>query len=141
MAEHPASHDALGDDVAAKAVMAICDRYLSRVGLPTYTNLADARIEETQHAAAGLHSDAARHMESELRRLRVAHGIVASEVRSALLALERQDIFAVDNLLTEAAGTASLHARPHHQPAIYPPNVIPLGPARIARRARALGGL
>ena len=128
-------------DATAQAIVALCDRYLAHAGLPTYSTVADARIEEIERAVQLLASDAQRQMAAEILRLRVAHGIVCSEMRSALAALERQDIFAVDNLLTDAIGTASVHARPHSAPIVFPPNVIPLGPVRLARRTRDFGGL
>lgn len=129
------------DDATAQAVVALADRYLAHVGLPSYSALADARIEEIQRAAQLLATDGQRMVAAEMLRLRVAHGVVASEIRSAQAALERQDIFGADNLLTEALATASVSARPHGAPIVYPPNVVPLGPVRLARRARDFGGL
>lgn len=137
---HPGSPGPATDE-QTKAVIALCDRYLGLVGLPAYTDLADTRIAEVTSAARVVAGDALNFAEAEIRRLRVAHAIVASELRSAVTALERQDIFAADNLLTEAIATAALHARTVPGGRTDAPNVVSLSVARQTRRAHEFGGL
>lgn len=127
-------------DAQAQAVIALCDRYLTLVGLPAYTALADAKILEVQTVARAVAGDSLNFAEAEIRRLRQAHGLIAREVRDALAALERGDIFAADSLLTEVVGTATVHARTARGALAEAANVVCLSVARQTRRARDFGG-
>lgn len=124
-----------------RAVIALCDRYLTLVGLPSYSDLADAKLLDVNAAARAFAGDALNFAEAEIRRLRVAHGIITSELRSAVAALERNDIFAADNLLTEAIGLASVHARVARGSLADAPNVVSLSVVRQTRRAHDFGVL
>ena len=124
--------------VAPEVVIALVDQALVNAGFPAYSSLAENLRRWHDTLGARIEAMALGTAIAETRRLRAAHGVIASEVGAALAAFTVGDTTTGMDLLDEAKAFSEHHAllettRPLAE------NVIDLAAHRIVRMSADMG--